>query len=162
MKYMGVLDWDIRTWDAKPEVDKTFDNIKTLFKDSWRNYRNNQKTTKAVGYHSANTAIYEDTVDSITVFTTHTQRESKATEARNKNIEDHMAVMVDSIKEMKKNCFRSGGGSGAKVTPTDRGLAVKVTECRYNPRYDDITYYWVHGWSVGNNHTSACHAHSAQ
>ena len=36
MKETAMVDYDVRTWEEKPAVDKTFTNIKAHFKIAWR------------------------------------------------------------------------------------------------------------------------------
>ena len=55
----------MRTWEETPDAEKTFSNTKKHLNIARRRYRNDQNTTKAAGFHSANAALVEENTDAI-------------------------------------------------------------------------------------------------
>ena len=153
MKEMGIVYLDVRIWEDKPAVDKSFTNIKAHFKIAWRRYRNDQRTTKMVGCHSANAAatLVEETADAITEFANRAVQDSQAAEERNNKLLKEMAAMQVAINKMQFGGHGYGGGGNSKP-PGDRGPVVKATTYPYIPKKDNGNYCWTHGFVV-NIHT---------
>ena len=158
MKETGMVDYDVRTWEDKTPANKTFTNIKAHFKIAWRRYRNDQKTTKMAGCHSANAAMVEETADAIAAFASKAVQDSEAAEERNNKLLKEIAAMQATISKMQAG---GHGGGGKQKPPGDRGPAVKATTCPYIPKKDNGNYCWTHGFIVGNSHTGPSCTHTA-
>ena len=79
-------------WEFKMEMEKTYNNIKAFFKNVWRKYLNNKKTTKAASFHSAKVTI-EEMPDVIVALTVQSQKEYQATADLNANLVKDMDQM---------------------------------------------------------------------
>ena len=77
-----MVNYDVISCEENPEADKSFINIKDHLNIAWRRCQNDQKTTKAAGFHSVNAALVEETTYTIAVFTSKTVQDSQAVEER--------------------------------------------------------------------------------
>ena len=133
-KDSGDYDPAVREWEAKPEADKTWANLKIMISNEYSKFhRQNTATAKSVGYGSANvaTAAIDDYV-AITeeLVATITEENEKKIKALTKETTD----MLNQIKALLENkpvtpATESGQSARVKKRAEYRKKLASATAC---------------------------------
>ena len=143
---------ECKTWNAKPAVQKTWDNFKAHFLLAQDQLRMQQATSKRSGFHGANYVmdkhqntitqqIYEETAEALANLATATASDRKAMETLTNTVAtltQQLSAKDAEIKKLKEQLAnKRKKETAAKPEPTDNG-----------------SYCWSHGYCVAANHTS--------
>jgi len=144
---------ECKTWNAKANADKTWDNFKAHFLEAQDNLRMQQTTSQRAGFHGANAMeqnnqgitqqIFEETSEALANLATATASDRKALETLTStvaNLTQQLSAKDVEIKKLKDQ-LSSKRNKPTTETPTKRT--------------DQGSYCWSHGYLVMKNHNSS-------
>ena len=100
-KDAGEYDAAVREWEAKPEVDKTWDNVKKMITSEYSKYQRQHSTSaKSLGYGAAN-SIEDYAALTEEVVATLTEEHSKDMKAQVQRMEALAKAMTDLVAGLK-------------------------------------------------------------
>jgi hypothetical protein len=138
-----------RWWNENHTIEKTWTQFKSHFAAAHRQHKQMQvESTATAGYHSANAAVgqtedqmAEDTIGALVNLATETAADRGVVAA----LTQANARLVKQLEDTS-NELRELKALIKKERTEKRG------QCSFNP--SPTNYCWIHGYKVGNTHTS--------
>ena len=140
-KDCGDYDALVRGWEAKPEIDKTWDNLKIMISNEYSKFHHQHTTmAKSTGYGSANALedyvmITEELVANIS------EENEKKLQTHVQRLEAHNKANMDMLKNIMAIWEKPGGSNATAPAAATAGTKTdqQQKQADYKKRFDAAT-----------------------
>jgi hypothetical protein len=154
-KDCGNYDAPVTEWEAKPEINKTWGNLKIMFSNEYSKFHRQHTTTaKSTGYGSAN--ALEDYVMIIVELVANISKENeKKLQSHMQRLEALNKANMDMLKNIMAILEKPGGGNATATKPEINGTKTdqQQKQADYKKRVN-IATRCVHCKKKHPNHTN--------